>query len=392
LLKILISTICAKVVMALTGLVIVGFLFGHALGNLQYFLGPDAYNTYAAALQGLGAGLLAIRGFLIVCIVLHIISAVYLRLYNNAAKPTHYKVKKYVKSKLTARTMLWTGVMICIGVTLHLLHFTTGTIQMNDGYNNYEIVPTGHFAVDCNTFFNDCETDCNTVCATACSEEFLYPCQVPSAKTMTFNVEIIDGERFVVLGDQKFSINEHLQRTGQVWEDVKIEEVVCAILQANTSATVAKSGCTDCAENCPAGDEMCATCEANPSQCSKFRGTFVAGKSDDCKDAMNCAPTKSNCMAVVKERHDVHAMVTAEFSSIGVALLYLLFVLLVCFHLNHAIQSAFHTLGIEGPKFTPIMRILSILLSVALLGLFAILPIAVVIGNLFGINLFCGGC
>lgn len=98
-------------------------------------------------------------------------------------------------------------------------------------------------------------------------------------------------------------------------------------------------------------------------------------------------------LPVLQERPDAHKMVKAEFSNVWVALLYVLFVMLVCFHLNHAIQSAFHTIGIEGPKFTPIMRVGSIILAITLFFLFTALPFAIMTGNLlnwFGINSICG--
>ena len=93
---------------------------------------------------------------------------------------------------------------------------------------------------------------------------------------------------------------------------------------------------------------------------------------------------------VVKERHDVHRMVTAEFSNVWVALFYILFVVLVGLHLNHAIQSAVHTLGLEGPKFTPIMQLASIGLSIILVLLFCVVPVGVIAINLlnfFGIDI-----
>ncbi len=269
------STIVAKVVMAVTGLIIVGFLFGHALGNLQFFLGSDPYNTYAAFLQGLGEILWGIRAFLILSIILHIISGVYLRIYNNAAKPEHYKIKHYVKSKLTARTMLWTGILIAAGLTYHLLHFTTGNINFEGGYDHYEIVPTGEYA-----FIDD------------------------------------------------------------------------------NGAAHEAGGCEGCT--------------GNPTTCQDVKNCLEDGCFDD------------TLVPVLKERHDVHTMVATEFGNPIVVISYLVFVILVGFHLNHAIQSALHTLGIQGPKLTPCLNKLSVLLSVALVLLFTVLPISVMLGLVGG--------
>lgn len=315
-LKYLKSTIVLKVVMALTGLIIVGFLFGHAIGNLQFFLGADVYNSYADFLQGLGEILWLIRGGLFVCIILHIISAVYLRIYNNAAKPTHYKVKNYVKAKLTSRTMLWTGLLIVAGVTFHLLHFTAGTIDFNGGYDNYELHQTGEYIVAAGSGGNS--NACNSAKKTDCSGE-----------------------------------------------------------HHSTAKKVAS--CNDCSSS---DGEMCAKCKENPEGCSKNKNVAANHSHSDCSGCS--AANNSSLKPVVKERHDVYAMVGIEFGNIWVALSYIIFVSLVGFHLNHAIQSAVHTIGIEGPKFTPFMRVASIVLSIILVLLFIILPLSVVADTLLG--------
>ncbi|MFP4527998.1 MAG: succinate dehydrogenase cytochrome b subunit [Candidatus Kapaibacterium sp.] len=120
------STILSKIVMAVTGVLLVLYIIGHTLGNLQIYAGRDVFNSYAAALQGLGEGLWIIRIVLILVLVFHIITSVRLKLLNNSTKPTKYQVKQYVVAKLTSRTMFWTGVMIFAFLTYHLLHFTAG--------------------------------------------------------------------------------------------------------------------------------------------------------------------------------------------------------------------------------------------------------------------------
>ncbi len=123
------STILSKVVMALTGLILVLFIVGHTIGNLQIFLGAEVFNTYAAFLQGLGELLWAIRGGLLIALALHIFTSIRLKMLNNGAKPQAYKVKKYVKSTLGGRTMIWTGLMIFAFLVYHILHFTSGVVQ-----------------------------------------------------------------------------------------------------------------------------------------------------------------------------------------------------------------------------------------------------------------------
>lgn len=123
------STILSKVVMALTGAIIVGFVLGHMVGNLQVFIGREAFNTYAHFLQNLGELLWLIRLFLLFCLVLHIITSIKLTLYNATANPDKYKVKAYVKSTLSSRTMIYGGIFIVLFLVFHLGHFTIGLVD-----------------------------------------------------------------------------------------------------------------------------------------------------------------------------------------------------------------------------------------------------------------------
>lgn len=121
------STLLSKVVMAVTGVIIVLFVTGHTVGNMQMFAGKETFNAYAHFLQGLGELLWVIRIVMLLSLVLHVITSINLALINSAAKPVKYKVKRYVKAKLTTRTMIWTGLMILAFLVYHILHFTSGT-------------------------------------------------------------------------------------------------------------------------------------------------------------------------------------------------------------------------------------------------------------------------
>jgi succinate dehydrogenase / fumarate reductase cytochrome b subunit len=121
------STILSKIVMAVTGVILVLFLLGHMAGNLQMYSGPEKMNTYAHFLQGLGGMLWFIRAFLALCALLHIITSVRLKLLNLEARPVQYVMKKWVKASINSRTMLWTGSLIGLFLAYHLLHFTFRT-------------------------------------------------------------------------------------------------------------------------------------------------------------------------------------------------------------------------------------------------------------------------
>lgn len=123
------SSIGKKWIVALTGLVLVGFVTGHMIGNLQIFLGHEVLNKYAAFLQGLGELLWVIRGFLLVCLVLHIITTVILWVQNKAATPQKYAVNSPQAATIAAKTMIFSGAFLVCFLIFHILHFTTLSIH-----------------------------------------------------------------------------------------------------------------------------------------------------------------------------------------------------------------------------------------------------------------------
>lgn len=118
------SSLGKKYLMALSGLVLVGFAVGHMIGNLQMFLDPKYINLYAHKLQSLGPALWLIRGFLLVCVVTHIVTAVQLVLENKKARPAGYDVKSKLQASFASRTMKYSGVILLAFIVYHLLHFT----------------------------------------------------------------------------------------------------------------------------------------------------------------------------------------------------------------------------------------------------------------------------
>ncbi len=130
------SSVGKKVVMAVTGLIGIGYVILHMIGNLQVFQGAERLNSYAALLHGpLDELLLAARGVLIAAVVLHVVAAWQLTQRDRAARPVDYRVRRSQVSTLAARTMRWGGALLLVFIVLHLLHFTTGTVR-----------PTGRFA------------------------------------------------------------------------------------------------------------------------------------------------------------------------------------------------------------------------------------------------------
>ncbi len=133
------STIGRKVIMAVTGLVGIGFLLGHMYGNLKIFLGAEYFNHYAEGLRDLGAPLLGHTHFLwifrlvlIASVVLHVWAAYSLTRQAWAARPDDYAVKRTIEANYATKLMRWGGVLIFVFITYHLMHFTMGILVHPD--------------------------------------------------------------------------------------------------------------------------------------------------------------------------------------------------------------------------------------------------------------------
>lgn len=110
--------------MALSGLMLFGFVVGHLLGNLQIFLGPDALNAYALKLRHLGPLLWAVRALLLAALVVHVETSVRLTIQNRRARPVPYATYCPAETTPAALTMMISGVLLASFVIYHLLHFT----------------------------------------------------------------------------------------------------------------------------------------------------------------------------------------------------------------------------------------------------------------------------
>jgi succinate dehydrogenase / fumarate reductase cytochrome b subunit len=130
------STIGKKFVMALTGIVLFGYVVLHLWGNLKIYDSPKTINDWGAFLRvfgdpvfGRSEVLWAIRVFLSVCLVLHIVAAVQLTRRDWASRPVGYQTRKSQESTYASRTMRWTGVLILLFIIYHVLDLTTGTLH-----------------------------------------------------------------------------------------------------------------------------------------------------------------------------------------------------------------------------------------------------------------------
>jgi len=124
------STIGKKIIMAVTGLIGIGFVIVHMAGNLQVFVSQDKINSYGALLHGPLAELLwLVRIILIVAVVLHVLMAYQLTVRSRAARPVGYEHKEPQVATIASRTMKWGGVLVLVFIVVHILHFTTQAID-----------------------------------------------------------------------------------------------------------------------------------------------------------------------------------------------------------------------------------------------------------------------
>lgn len=123
------GTIGLKVLMAATGMGLVGFAIAHMAGHLQVFAGRNTYNDYALTLQSLGAIKWAVRFGLLAALVLHVAAGVSLARRNRAARPVGYAKRHSQRSTSYGRAMLLTGVTVFAFLLYHIAHFTLGWVH-----------------------------------------------------------------------------------------------------------------------------------------------------------------------------------------------------------------------------------------------------------------------
>lgn len=142
------SALGKKAVMAVTGIMLLGFVAMHMVGNLKIYLGMEAMDHYAEWLRTIAEpalprtvflwilriGLLAAVGF-------HIHSAYALTRLNSRARPVRYQSHRdYIAANFASRTMRWTGVIVALFVIFHLMDLTWGNANPDfvrgDAYDN----------------------------------------------------------------------------------------------------------------------------------------------------------------------------------------------------------------------------------------------------------------
>jgi succinate dehydrogenase / fumarate reductase cytochrome b subunit len=149
------TTAGKKAVMAVSGVVLAGFVAGHLAGNLQIFLGPDQFNGYARALRRLPELVWSVRVVLLVMVLLHIWSSLQLAVIKSEARPRGYARRTLDHSSYASRTMYMSGPIIAAFVVYHLMQFTFGVggtrYARFDAYQNvidgFRVLPVSAFYI-----------------------------------------------------------------------------------------------------------------------------------------------------------------------------------------------------------------------------------------------------
>lgn len=145
------STIGKKTVMAVSGLIMLGYLVAHVMGNLKVFFGPEEFNAYGHWLRTMGAPVLhyswalwLVRIVLLAAVAGHAVSAYQLSRRDIKARPTGY-VHRRKGSSYATRTMRWGGIILALFIVWHILDLTTGTVHpggFQEGHPYQNVVDT----------------------------------------------------------------------------------------------------------------------------------------------------------------------------------------------------------------------------------------------------------
>jgi succinate dehydrogenase / fumarate reductase, cytochrome b subunit len=143
------STVGKKIAMAASGLILIGFVVGHMIGNLKVYQGPEAFNHYAEGLRQFGEPffgtnqvLWIIRIVLLVSVLVHIVAATQLTLHSRKARTIGYrKYDNDLVFSYASRTMVWGGVIILLFIVYHIMHLTIGNVHPDfipgNAYHNF---------------------------------------------------------------------------------------------------------------------------------------------------------------------------------------------------------------------------------------------------------------
>lgn len=126
------SSIGSKTLMAVTGLMLSGFVLGHMAGNLLVFAGADVFNAYADGIQSNKLLLWGARSGLIAVFFLHLLLGIRLTIENRRARPVKYAHPSTIQASKASTSMIYTGLLTLFYVFYHLAHFTLHLVNVTE--------------------------------------------------------------------------------------------------------------------------------------------------------------------------------------------------------------------------------------------------------------------
>lgn len=133
------TSIGKKVAMATSGVILVGFVISHMVGNLKFFTGEHHFDEYAAFIRRLGAPIIpdyfalwGLRGLLLGAVGVHIWAAWSTTRQSQQARPVRYAHTDSIQASYASRTMRWGGVILLLFIVFHILDLTVGAAHVGE--------------------------------------------------------------------------------------------------------------------------------------------------------------------------------------------------------------------------------------------------------------------
>jgi succinate dehydrogenase / fumarate reductase, cytochrome b subunit len=130
------TTIGKKAALAVSGLILFGFVLQHMIGNLQVFLGPEVFNHYCETLKSMPALVWAERIVMSTAVIVHVVMMFQLYDRSYAARPVAYRKVKSTAATYASATMKYTGPMLFLYIVFHILHLTAPGLSLGDYEHN----------------------------------------------------------------------------------------------------------------------------------------------------------------------------------------------------------------------------------------------------------------
>lgn len=118
------SSVGRKILMAITGQLMVLFVIVHLIGNSSIFVGPDGINSYAEHLHSLGPLVWVFRLAMLAFILVHAFYGIQVSIENSKANPSKYAINNKLKANFAGESMIWTGLLLALFIIYHISHFT----------------------------------------------------------------------------------------------------------------------------------------------------------------------------------------------------------------------------------------------------------------------------